>query len=209
VVRASTGDVILVSAETFTENIVLATPVTIIGGYELTETESGDLEIINPTGISRVDGNHSGSIFDIVQDATIERFTIYNGEAPHGGGVRIENATVILRNATIESCQALTNDGGGNGGGIFCEKGSVSVVDCIVRNNIAGENRFGTGNSASLGGGLFSFESSANIITSSIYNNVAHDGYFDLGSASRSEPGSGGGCFLRGPCNIVNALIYD
>ena len=127
-----------------------------------------------------------------------------------GGGLRIENGVVNISNTTISN---NTSGGAGNtrGGGGIIVFGELTLTDCIISGNTAGEGTDGggilnegqlrlvrsivTGNTAGRhGGGIYDGAAlGATIIDSTISNNTANTAGIDTGRGGgiyvESDPG--------------------
>ncbi|MBL7052116.1 MAG: DUF1565 domain-containing protein [Candidatus Marinimicrobia bacterium] len=122
---ASEGDIVLVAAGTYTENITW--PAT--NGIKLIG-EDRETTII--------DGNQSGNVIyfnssSIDTITLITGFTIQNGSASgSGGGIYCYNSSPSLENVTISN-----NSASDYGGGIYCYDSSPSLVDVTITGNSA------------------------------------------------------------------------
>jgi alpha-tubulin suppressor-like RCC1 family protein len=100
-----------------------------------------------------IDANGSGrcvAISDTGPDAVlIEGFTLRGGAAAQGAGIRIENASVVLRD-----CAIVDNTASGEGGGAFVRGAIVLVDGCVLERN-----------AASAGGGVFIATEPASAVT--------------------------------------------
>ncbi|MHC4474875.1 MAG: right-handed parallel beta-helix repeat-containing protein [Planctomycetota bacterium] len=174
---------------TLTSDIDVDVAVTIYGGYDST---THDRDSVN--NVTIVDGNNSVRCFDVYAVATIDGFTISDGNAGNsdGGGMRIGGRT-----PTIEECVFIGNKAD-DGGGIFNDGYDGTVIDdCVFYNNHADDdgggisNRGGapeissclfTGNSAGdYGGGMYSDESGRGtgemlMVNCTFYGNIADRG---------------------------------
>ncbi len=144
-----------------------------------------------------IDGSASGSVVSFLSgednNAKLEGFTVTNGSAASGGGIRIFSSSPTITNciirdneanygggidcdtspsAVIESCTIKDNIYYNNGGGISCLSSSPTIIDCIIKgNNIPGSY-------AAFGGGIFTNVSSPTITNCSIEYN---EGYYGGG----------------------------
>jgi hypothetical protein len=111
--RANEGDILLVGASTYPENLTIAgITVTLRGGYGI----SGTLWLTD-TGATVIDGGHADRVFVIHNsNSVLENLTITAGQAPGdqcwGGGVWVTNGEVTIRSSTITANAA---DCGGAG----------------------------------------------------------------------------------------------
>ena len=167
------GDVIWVAQGTYTENLVLKPGVRLEGGFK------SDYSARNWTAWpSVIDGAQKGSVVIGAAGATLDGFTLRNGQAAQGGGIFLERGTMTIRNNTIEDNVADRGGGvyvafnpaappytdieaniirrnrarapTGQGGGILVTNSQAGVR--ISRNTIGGN--MGDGNTALAGGGI-------------------------------------------------------
>jgi hypothetical protein len=131
---ASAGDDICVEEGTYTltaqTNVNKA--VGIYGGYD---DSTHDRDSVN--NVTTVDGNESVRCFYVTANATIDGFTISDGDAggAYGGGMKILSCT-----PTIEEC-VFTNNEAYDGGGMYnSETCSTAVTNCIFSDNSASRN---------------------------------------------------------------------
>ncbi|MFC1854994.1 right-handed parallel beta-helix repeat-containing protein [Thermodesulfobacteriota bacterium] len=180
---SSAGDLILVSPGTYVENITIPINITI-------RSTAG-------AATTTIDGNSANSVVRFgsgtSSGAVIDGFTITNGSAFQGGGVKcyptssptitnciISNNVVTGTNAegagihidagsypTITNCTIKDNNAGfqGFGGGIYCynSTSSPTITNCIISNN-----------SAKCGAGIYTDLSSPTITNCTIKDNAAN-----------------------------------
>jgi len=174
---AGSGDTIQVAQGTYLENIAITTSksFTLQGGWD-----SGFTSRSNNCSLTVIEGKGSGSAIeiqagpDVAIELTIEGFTIRNGIAEWGAGIRIasyggSNITLLLNNNFITENTATNR-----GGGISIESagGSInaSVTNSIIAENTA--NNEGAGIRVySGGGGVATLTLTKNVITD---NTVTH-----------------------------------
>jgi hypothetical protein len=130
-----------------------------------------------------IDCGNAGSGFKLSTAETaasiIDGFTITNGNAVFGGGVRCDFA-----HPTIQNCTITGNWASAQGGGIFCWGSHPTLRACRISGNTA------TGS----GGGVYGYISSAALIDCTVTANTA--------------AGSGGGlCFLYNNPTVVNCTV--
>ena len=133
---AVNGDTVSVGPGTYSENINFL-------GKSINVRGQG-------IGVSVIDGNAMGSVVLFASGegpaSVLEGFSLVNGAVPGnigGGGVRVVGTCVVpgnpfptisptIRECEISSCTAAT------GGGVCCISwGSISLFDCVIRNNQA------------------------------------------------------------------------
>jgi parallel beta-helix repeat protein len=148
------GDTVLVQPGTYYENINYNGKLITVGSLFLT---TQDTTYISQTII---DGCQNGSVIIIGcsddSTATICGFTIKNGLATAGGGIRIN----VLTSPTVTN-NIISNNQAEWGGGIYNESGSPLIQDNIIKDNI----------STFIGGGIAAYYSDIKIIGNIIENN--------------------------------------
>ncbi|MCF7913375.1 MAG: DUF1565 domain-containing protein [Candidatus Cloacimonetes bacterium] len=178
------GDEIIVSPGTYMENINFAGKAVILGSLFYT---TQDTSYISQTII---DGDQNGSVIIFVsyEDSTslLTGFTITNGCADHGGGIKCNNSSPSIANITIAGNSAVQGGGiscnnsspgianvtiannlaEGAGGGISCNSSSLSLANVTIRGNLAGY----------AGGGIFCSYSSPGLANVKITANLAEYG---------------------------------
>jgi hypothetical protein len=146
--------------------------------------------------VTTIDGSRTGSVvfFGTGEgpDSVIDGFTITNGQATEGGGVRVSSATPTIRNNVI------TGNSGTFGGGIY-SRGSPTITGNLIEDNTAGSGGgiyctfYSTaviadntirGNRAGNGGGIYCLQDSRPVI----HNNIITGNSSDIG---------GGGIYLN------------
>ncbi len=144
----STGDTVLVAAGIYIENLVWPNT----QGLDLMSELGPDTTIIN--------GGNSARVIDIAtvvdSTTTIMGFTIRNGHADMGGGIRCQGS-----GPTIMGNRIAMNTADDRGGGIRCYVGSP-----IIRRNVIDSN------TSYRGGGISCHQSSALIDSNIITYNV-------------------------------------
>jgi parallel beta-helix repeat protein len=132
-----------------------------------------------------IDGQGSGRVIRCTSgeppNTVIEGFTIRNGQALHGGGMFIQNASPTVRHnvfannsavsvgggmaifnssSIVQRCMFINNTASNSGGGMYTENSSqLAVQDCTFENNTAGS-----------GGGI------ANLASSPVLSDIDFDG---------------------------------
>jgi parallel beta-helix repeat protein len=102
-------------------------------------------------------------------NSLLDGFTIMNGSAAHGGGIRCLSSSPTIANCAIRNNIAPLSPGfpgsfGDPGGGIASEMGSPLIINCIISDNTA----------TSVGGGLYIFRGSPVIRNCTITGNTAN-----------------------------------
>ncbi len=121
---APNGTTIKVAAGTWS-------PISISGRKVTIESLSGAAETF-------IEGNHTGrcvSMTNIAPRGVIVRgFTIRNGSASTGAGIRL-----LLSSPDFFDCVIEGNSATGVGGGVSCSSSSPNFVNCVIRNNAAAQ----------------------------------------------------------------------
>ncbi|MHC4943195.1 MAG: choice-of-anchor Q domain-containing protein [Planctomycetota bacterium] len=194
---SNSRDTIIVRSGTYYENIDYL-------GKSLTiESESG------PT-LTVIDGAQNGSVVtmtNITGSPVLEGFTVTNGLAEKGGGIYSKNSDPYISDSIVTNNGTENGDWspGGDGGGIFCDSGTI--VDSVISNNETGygSQDFRPGG---YGGGIFIASSFTHIENCLIENNTTGRG----GSGTHAGDGGwGGGIYSSpgaSPC-IVNCTVSD
>ena len=102
IAHAAAGDVVMIGAGVYQENIVLAAGVSLQGAGP---------------GVTIIDGGQRNSVVRglsavIGPDVALTEMTLRNGRAVNGGGLLAQGASPTLRNLVIENCQAIAIGGG-------------------------------------------------------------------------------------------------
>lgn len=197
---SSNGDLILVEADTYTENIDFL-------GKEITvRSEDGPETTI-------IDGGQNHAVVDfndenITRDSVIDGFTLTNGLG-YGGGVVINAyyaSPTIINNIIVENSTPY----GAEGGGIYAR----DLTAPLIRNNIIANNV-----ASGRGGGISISQGSVDAIIDNniIYNNTAQNGggiYIQFGLLTNniiydnSVSNNGGGIYLN-DATLINNIIYN
>ncbi len=152
---SSNGDTVRVASGTYVENIDFNGKNIVVGSWFL---DAGDPSYISSTII---DGNQSGSVVSFLNgednSAVITGFTIQNGHATYGGGIRCNSSSPTINYNTISGNSVIQT-----GAGIDCQYSSAT----ISKNTISG-------NSAGSGAGIGCHDSSPTINYNTISGNSA------------------------------------
>lgn len=196
--EAQPGDVVLVAPGTYLENINF-------NGKAITvqnlPNQSPEQTII--------DGQKQGNVVTIGDGATLDGFTVQNGETRFfGGGIRCTGSP------TITNCRIKDNTTFQGGGGIFCaNKSSPNISGCTIKNNsalewgggiccVAGSSPTVTNciivenRSDNYGGGIDCYEASPTIIHCTI-----------SGNGNNANHGGGLYCFNSSVC-VTNCIFW-
>lgn len=200
------GDTVLVQTGTFVENINYNGKNITVASLFLT---TQDTTFISQTVI---DGNQNGSVvtFESGEDSTAVLYglTICNGDALHGGGIKILNSAYPELNYLIIQNNTASWIGGG---GIYCYSASCKLSNTIIRNNSA----------TSLGGGVLFRNSESEIFNTKIINNNSESGggvftlYYcsvqmtDCIIKSNHSINFGGGLFLQSESIILSSTTIS
>jgi parallel beta-helix repeat protein len=126
---SSTSDEIWVTAGRYTERILLEPTVTLLGGFNGSETVRQDRDWSANESI--IDATELGGSAVVAFDRSIlDGVTITGGSAEYGGGIYLEEGSFALRNSTVRNNRADW------GGGAYA--GILSVLDatgCVFREN--------------------------------------------------------------------------
>ncbi|MFC1855003.1 choice-of-anchor Q domain-containing protein [Thermodesulfobacteriota bacterium] len=148
---SSDGDLILVSAGTYTENLSI--------------TKNIVVRAVDGQATTIIDGNNLGSAVTfaagLLQRGGIDGFTITNGNTTgNGGGVNAPNSS-----PTIANCNITGNSATGNGGGIsVAGSHSQNITNCLITDNTASVS----------GGGINAVNTTSHFITNcTVSNNTA------------------------------------
>lgn len=178
---ASSGDGIKVGPATYTENLVIATSLMIIGSGAATTT---------------VDGNHAGAVFTISNAKArvfLSRLTIRNGSAQSGGGIN-NSGILTINSGTISGNGALW------GGGVY-NSGTLTINGSNVSGNSVAAG-FNTPDQCG-GGGIMNYGTLTINNTTVSYNSASTD--------SQYYPVTWGGGIYNssGTVTINNGTISD
>ncbi|MCK4312469.1 MAG: DUF1565 domain-containing protein, partial [Candidatus Cloacimonetes bacterium] len=201
------GDTVLVQPETYLENINYNGKNITVASLFLT---TQDTTYISQTVI---DGNQNGSVvtFESGEDSTavLTGFTITNGNAYSGGGIRCYDSSPNVDNVMITCNTASGFMGGGgifclnsslylknvilidniayqHGGAIYCKYSYININDVAIIDNASGED----------GGGIYCEQSSGNLENVEVIGNTA-------------ECGGGVLCWVYSSLDFINVTIKN
>ena len=185
-----TNDEIRITAETYSENIDVATPLTIVGGFE-----SGVGESSLATGRTMVTPKGEGRVIELLADSELVNFHVTGGFGTAGVGVRAFQST-----STIRNCIMNDNGGGTVAGGVSCYKASLMIVDCTIANNTAQME----------GGGVFCLDARVIVRDTLVSGNRCLGSPGDPRIGVPPQPGAGGGLSLTmSQAEISNCLFVE
>jgi len=122
------GQTIIVCPGTYMENIEFDSR-----NLTLRSSDPEDPNIVNSTII---DGGDNGSVVRLVNDTSIIMgFTIQNGNASHGGGIYVDEASSL-----IEKNNIINNNATIYGGGIYVYKSTPTIIGNTIIGNLANTN---------------------------------------------------------------------
>ncbi|UCC31578.1 MAG: right-handed parallel beta-helix repeat-containing protein, partial [Phycisphaerales bacterium] len=188
------GGEVWVQASTYYERLTLHPYAYVYGGFAAGETARDERDW--DANVTILDGQQQGSVVTARAGCegvgAIDGFTITNGNAPYGGGLRLYNSSPTIANNTVMGNKAFYSGGGlsvgyssstitnntitsnsarvGYGGGLALSSFSPTIANNEIR-----------GNNAIYGGGLFLEQCSPTVANNEITSNSA---------------GYGGGLFL-------------
>ena len=133
---AQSGDHVWVAAGVYVEKITLKDGVALYGGFVGNETLRSERDLLKNETV--IDGNSSGTVVTSPAGATqitrIDGFTVRNGMAQFGAGIRCQDSSPTIANNTITGNSASTETGNA-GGGIGCGNSSAVIADNLIRGN--------------------------------------------------------------------------
>ena len=146
-------------------------------------------EVMNG-GTATIDGSGTDRVIHILPGITsyFYNITFQNGHAPDG---------------------TILSPDGENGGGIWNE-GTLYLINCIVKDNQAGDGGFIYGGIGGSGGGIYS-TGTLELTDTQVYNNRAGDGSNGI-AVTHSDGfhgGHGGGIYSTGALTINNGELYN
>lgn len=176
--QASSGDMIWVAQGTYKENLVLKPGLRLEGGWK------SDFSARNwNVWASVVDGDRKDSVVIGARGATLDGFTLRNGQADLGGGLRMIGANMTVQNNTIEDNRAANA-----GGGIYIDRAPQAPPYTDIQHNIVRRNQV-TSDQGGTGGGISVHRSSQGI---RITDNVIGGAGDALGDGNTARWGGGG-----------------
>ncbi|MCA9429361.1 MAG: DUF1565 domain-containing protein, partial [Candidatus Omnitrophica bacterium] len=159
IVASSTEDEIWMASGTYTENLQVVRPITILGGFAGNENPAEREERnpeVNPTII---DGNRLGPVVTVRGSTTLDGVTVQNGLANDGSGINALHSDLTLRRVKVME----NGESGNRGGGVYIDQGNLVVDECVLSSNSANGN----------GGGLFARGSTVRLVATIFQENIS------------------------------------
>jgi len=180
---AVSGDSILVSPETYSENLNFSGKNIYLSSLFIQNRDSTliDSTIIDGSGLGPVVTFNSGED----STAVLDGFTLQNGSAANGGGIHCNAASPRLSNLKVKE-----NTANSRGGGIYCFNSAAIISACEIFDNTAFigagvefynsscqilNSTISANDAAFIGGGLESYNSQVSIYNSVISGNCSTD----------------------------------
>jgi len=133
--------------------VILRNAVHLYGGF--TGTEASRVSRDWSTHVTTIDGEDARRCVLGADDATLDGFTVQNGNgSPYGGGIYNEDSSLAVSNCTFSGNTALV------GGGMHNSSGSPAVSNCTFSGNTA----------TSSGGGMYNGSSSSPTVTNCTFS---------------------------------------
>ncbi|MBP6962863.1 MAG: PQQ-binding-like beta-propeller repeat protein [Armatimonadetes bacterium] len=196
---ASSGQEIWVASGVYTENVAIDKAVGLYGGFGGTESSRNQRDwVANETTL---DGDGADSVVTCsnVTGAVIDGFTIRNGYAEIGGGIKCANASPTIAHNTIIGNTSHGGVADARGGGIYCSGGSPIITDNVISSNHAA-----SGASGSYGGGIYCDSCPAGRIANNtiVANTVP---------SSPEDNCHGGGVYISGNAPVIanNIIAFN
>ncbi len=153
VASASMGDVVEIAAGHYllTESLLVLQEIVVRGEVDT----SGEPATV-------LDGQASVQILAVAAvgpDAEFENLVFTDGRADYGGAIFLYGASPVFRN-----CLVTANRANWNGGAMFVNDSSPTMIDCELANNLASNSQFpgnGTGGAVFVGSGTLTLIDSA------------------------------------------------
>lgn len=141
---AAGGDIIVIAAGTYTENLSISKDITLQGASAASVT-------VNGAGIGRV------VTVDAAVTVKLSGVTLTNGSAADGAGIYSSASSLSLSDLSISGNTATTR-----GGGIFTDAGTVDVTNGTI-----------SGNQAVSGGGIYTLAGTVTVLGGTLTANTA------------------------------------
>jgi hypothetical protein len=210
-----------VKAGTYNERITLRSNIQVLGGFNGGETHETARTPFSSKSI--IDGQQLGTVVTVpvnAVDTKIDGFTIRNGCAPGGGGIRCEQGSNSIISNNIITNNTATEDASGAilGGGICVINCDASIDRNYIENNTAGDVT-----DRGYGGGIYTkgnYYGWVNITNNIIRYNTGGGLYIDYPTATNiinntiihnEAPFDGAGIYYDGSDTAIcnNILAYN
>lgn len=190
-VASVTNDEIRVTAESYSDNIDVATPLTILGGFEPVKANTS----LMPTGLTTLVAAGEGPVIELLADAEIHHFLVSGGFGTSGSGLY-----AFKSECSVVGCILKDNNADYLGGGVNCYKASVSIQDSKISHNSA----------LQLGGGIVCDQGRVTLKSSFIFDNQCLGSPGDPEVGVLPQPGVGGGLYVSmSHVDISNCLFVE
>ena len=148
-------------------------------------------------GAGRTDGARGGALLSVDARLHLEDTQLTDNSVDgNGGAMALIGGSAILKRVTIRDNRANAYPFGGQGGGIYASKATMTVMDSTIADNVSGDISGLTFNG--YGGGVFS-DGTLWMTNSAVISNAA------LGNAEGT--GRGGGIANYGVMSIKNSTV--
>jgi hypothetical protein len=190
---AQPGDTVRVATGTYVENVLLAQPVTLQGGWNSSFTTRDPASFV--TTIRPATATQSVVTIQGPAAPVFEGFTVTGGQADlgfnHGGGLRVSDSNAVLRDNVVVGNRAYLL-----GGGIWIQRGAPRLVG----NRVEGNRVTGDPPEIAKGGGIALEADEAVLVGNTI-----------RGNGIEMTHGLGGGLFIAagGPVTVRGGAIED
>lgn len=194
---ANAGDVVHVAEGTYVENLVLREGTEFLGGYPPEGAGERDPEVYETT----VDGNQAQSCVVGAHAAYFDGFTLTNGRADGGGGIRMSACSMTVKDCRIMGNKAVKGNPFG-GGGIYLLNSTSYFINCLVEGNVM-EMPPGAAGSEVTGGGFHMWTSAPTFIDCTFADNHV----VLLDPTENKVTLGGGGWFVVSYPTFINCLF--
>lgn len=184
----SGDDVITIPAGTYTLSLL---------GPREGDSETGDLDV---KGTLTIHGSGpQQTILKAGENAGDRVLHVHEGAVIGIDGVMFTNG---------KSPDGTDASDGVDGGGIYNERGTLTLINCVVSDNVAGTGGYGpaTGGYGGNGGGIYNDEGTLTLVNSLVHSNRAGKGGTSRGVSGKG--GNGGGIANKsGTVTILNSTL--
>ncbi|MCA9443894.1 MAG: right-handed parallel beta-helix repeat-containing protein [Candidatus Omnitrophica bacterium] len=188
-IESVTNDVIRLSAEVYRENLIVATPVTIIGGY----VPGVLIDEGSPSDYSTIESaNESRFVFQISHDSILKRLRVTKGR----GGIKVSDCRAMISECVVENNGSF----GSIETGILSISADLTMENCEISRNEA----------AGFGAGVRAVDSRVQVIGSTFFKNIGHDIPGHPGIGIPHHLGKGAGLHLEeSQAVLANCLLFE